>query len=331
MKRCCFLFALLLPILAASAQTPALEVENSTGATLFQVNTDGSLILSPQGATNGHVLTTDASGNATWQASAGGFMLPFSGSWDQLPAAFSLSKTAGGGDLMTLRNNTGGRALWLSMTGGVPGSVGMFLQSSHGGFQVVGGNGIGVDVSNSSANPTLRAVNNGAGLAGSFDGDVEVTGGLTTGDLTCTGCINGTDVAVNSIEGIRIMDETLTGTDIANGTLTGADVQNGSLTASDVDATSGFYVSKTQLYKNDVPDTIPGNGIRFVEATCADANDLPLFGDCDGPSGVPVFLLSITSEDWTSTTNPASVACTFRSETAAEENVEASITCIGVD
>ncbi len=334
MKSVCYFFlVLLLPTLAATAQTPALEVENSTGATLFQVNTDGSLIVNPQGATNGHVLTTDASGNATWQASAGGFMLPFSGSWDQLPAAFSLSKTAGGGDLMTLRNNTGGRALWLSMTGGVPGSVGMFLQSSHGGFQVVGGNGIGVDVSNNSTSPALRAVNNGSGLAGAFQGDVSVTGvlSLEPSGLSCTGCVGSDEVQDNTLSGIDVLDGTLTGNDIANGTVTGADVQNGSLTASDVDATSGFYVSKTQLYKNDVPDTIPGNGIRFVEAACADANDLPLFGDCDGPSGAPVFLLSITSEDWTSTTNPASVACTFRSETVVEENVEASITCIGVD
>ena len=38
------------------AQTPALEVEDSGGATLFQVNTDGTLLL-PQGAASGFVLT----------------------------------------------------------------------------------------------------------------------------------------------------------------------------------------------------------------------------------------------------------------------------------
>ena len=309
----------------AFAQTPALEVENSSGATLFQVNTDGSVQLVPQAAAAGLVLTaTDASGNASWQAGSG-FALPFSGTYNQVPPAFSITKNAGG-SVMSLSSTAGGNVIFGSMTGGVPGSMAMRLLSSHGGFQMEAGNGFGLNVTNTSASATVRAVNNGAGVAGRFEGDVEVTGGLA-----CTGCIDGTDVAVNSIEGIRVMDGTLSGADVGDGSLTGADVQNGSLGAVEVDATSGFYVSKTQLYVESVTMSVAANDIRNIKAVCRDANDLPLTGHCNTPSGQPVFTVATEVEDWTSTTKAASYTCSFRNESGISLNTEAAIVCIDVN
>ncbi len=323
MKVACYFLALLLPVLTASAQTPALEVESSTGATLFQVNTDGSLIVNPQGATNGHVLTTDASGNATWQASTGGFMLPFDETWGQLFPAFSITKTAGG-DLMDLRNTAGGRLLFGVMSNGSPGSWALEVSSSHGGFQMQSGDGVGVDVSNSSANPTLRAVNNGAGLAGSFQGDVSVTGGalsLSPSGLSCTGCVGSAEVQDGALSGVDVLDESLTGNDIANG----------SLTPADVNASSGFYVSKGQLYTETVAFTVSDGGSDGGEAFCRDTNDLPLMGSCFAPPSVDVSLRATRTIDWESLTDPAGYECTYTNRSSSTVTFQARITCLAVD
>ncbi len=316
MKRCCFLFALLLPILAASAQTPALEVENSTGATLFQVNTDGSLIVNPQGATNGHVLTTDASGNATWQAPTGGFMLPFDGTWDQISPAFKITKTAGG-ETMDLRNTVGSRLIYGVMSNGVPGSVALQFQSSHNGILMQSGNGTAFSGLNNSASPTIQAVNNGSGVAGRFDGDVEVTG-----DVVCTACV----------QGGQVQDNSLTGTDIQNGTLTGADVQNGTLTAGDVDNTTGFYVSKTQLYSVTESMSVSSGGFNIGRASCNDDNDLPLIGWCSALGEGDLTLQGERPVDWMDTTAPAAHECTYRNDNpTGDATVYVHIMCIAVD
>ncbi len=291
------LFLFLLIASTAQAQTPALDVADTKGTTLFQVLTNGTLRL-PVGAAAGYVLTADASGNAAWQAptsGGGGLSLPFSGSYNQVQPAFSLTKN-GPGELLALSKTGEGQALFITSGGGSVGDFAARINGSFGGITTQAGNGVGVNATNDSASPTIRASNGGSGVAGRFEGDVEVTGGLA-----CPGCIDG------------------------------ADVQDGSLGASDVDATSGFYVSKSQVYVEEVPDTIPSNGIRQVEVSCRDASDLPLDGECDGPSGAAVFLTSFRTVDWANPGAASGYQCVFRSETAGEYNVAARITCLDVN
>ena len=318
---------LLVPLFnSAQAQTPALEVENSSGATLFQVNTDGSVQLVPQAAAAGFVLTaTDASGNASWQAGPG-LALPFSGSYDLLPPAFSLSKT-GPGELLSLSKTGPGQALFITSGGGAVGDFAARINGSFGGITTQAGNGFGLNVTNTSASATIRTANSGSGAAARFEGDVEVTGGLA-----CTGCIDGTDVAVNSIEGIRVMDGTLSGADVGDGSLTGADVQNGSLTASDVDATSGFYVSKSQLYVEDKIFSVSNGGTGFSgDVLCRDVNDLPLSGGCVVPPSGDIFVRYAFPKNWTSTTEPAEYSCVVTNLSTSTIQGTARIVCLDVN
>ena len=329
---------LLLIASAAQAQTPALEVEDSGGTTLFQVNTDGTLRL-PVGAASGFVLTTDASGNTSWQAGPG-LALPFSGSYDLLPPAFSLSKT-GPGELLALSKTGPGQALFITSGGGSVGDFAARINGSFGGITTQAGNGFGVDVTNNSASATIRAINNGAGLAAEFQGSVDVTGDLDlSGDFDCTACIRGAEVNSETLTGDHIDDETLTTTDIMDGTLTSEDIenstirsidiQNGTLTAADVSSSSssGIYVSKEQISAGFNTFTVPAGGTASGQAACGDNDHLPLQGTCSIPSGDPAFLVSQRALGWSQTDVPAIYECTYFNNTASAVTAQATVLCI---
>ncbi len=332
---------------SAHAQTPLFEVEDSGGTVLFQVNADGSLQL-PTGATNGHVLTTNGAGNATWQAPSGGggLGLPFDGTWDQISPAFKITKTAAG-ETVDLRNTAGSRLIYGVLSNGVPGSVAVQFNSTHNGILVNAGNGASFSGLNNSASPTIRAVNNGAGLAGEFLGGMEVTsdlevgGDLTlTGDLDCTACVRGSDVGTETLTGDHIDDGTLTtddiedGTlvseDIANGTIRSIDIQNGTLTATDVSdaSTSGIFVSKEQVTGMSATFNVPAGGTASGQATCGDNNYLPLQGTCSIPGGEAAFLMSGQAFGWGQTDVPATYECTYFNSTSSTVTAQVSMLCV---
>ena len=303
--QCFYLLGLFLIASTAQAQTPALDIKDNKGTPLFQVYTDGTLRL-PVGAAAGYVLTSDASGNAAWKnAGSGGLSLPYAGTYNQVQSAFSLTKN-GPGELLALSKTGEGQALFISAGGGSVGDFAARINGSFGGITTQAGNGVGINATNNSTSPTLQVSNGGSGVAGRFEGDVEVTGGLT-----CTGCIDGTDVGDSS--------------------LTGADVQNGSLTAVDVDQSSGFYVSKTQLYIETVTFNISNNSIGDGEAACRDNNDLPLSGACFGPVAQSTSLRSTRHIDWLTNDAPAQYECTHTNNTGAVAEYQVTIVCLDVN
>jgi hypothetical protein len=59
------------------------------------------------GATAGHVLTADASGNATWQAATGGISLPYSNSLSSGASGFTITNSSAGSGLKGVGGNRG--------------------------------------------------------------------------------------------------------------------------------------------------------------------------------------------------------------------------------
>ncbi len=72
----------------------------------------------PTGATNGYVLTSDASGNATWQAGAGGgFTLPYAGSGSSAGPLFELEQNGAGETALFLDDSSWEDIVGVGMTG----------------------------------------------------------------------------------------------------------------------------------------------------------------------------------------------------------------------
>jgi len=147
----------------ATAQDPVFKVQDQNGAIVLLILDDGTIQM-PQGATNGFVLTTDANGNATWQPAptGGSLTLPFSGIANTPSIGFEVINTgAGAAGRFTGNTGIGLVARSTSSTAiSVPstGNHGLWVGSA-------GGNGVHVAAS--------------TGLAGYFNGPVEVTGALT--------------------------------------------------------------------------------------------------------------------------------------------------------
>lgn len=165
----------------ATAQTPVFKIEDSDGTTLLLVNDDGTLTLPGAGtATNGYVLTTDATGNATWQAAptgGGTLTLPFSGTTATSGPAFSVENTdnagassaieavASTGSAKGLTVAAGGEGIRVSSAG----TRGAFVLSSGDeafGAQFAGGDGVKIFRAGSPTSTSSSSLANGFEVAG---------------------------------------------------------------------------------------------------------------------------------------------------------------------
>ncbi len=122
----------------------------------------------PTGATPGYVLTSDASGNGTWQpAGGGGLTRPYAGSVAYPGPAFSITNTADGGNAIvaTITNSQGlgGAALVANVQSGGPALIANVISGSPAvEVNMAGGGGAGV---------VAQVQGGGAGLVGvSYDG-----------------------------------------------------------------------------------------------------------------------------------------------------------------
>jgi len=139
------------------------------------------------------------------------------------------------------------------------GAVSKAKIDAHGGLagQVLGTDGSALvwqDASSGSGD--ITAVKAGKGLAG----------GGTSGDVSLS-------IATGGVNGDMLRDDAVTSGKIADGTITPKDVQQ----------STGFYVSKGQLYERETSANWTGTGGNYLDVFCDDANDLPLAGSCETP------------------------------------------------
>ena len=125
----------------------------------------------PTGATNGHVFTSDGSGNASWQAAAGGLSLPFSQSISSSQTAFDVTNNGNGSAGRFVSTND--PALLIETTGSTDG---IDIDAGDEGLEISAG-GEGVKVK--SAGTIGVFVQSAGSLAGRFDGNVTVNGTLS--------------------------------------------------------------------------------------------------------------------------------------------------------
>ena len=130
-----------------------LDVVGKLRATTLQVTS---------GATTGHVLTADASGNATWQAATGGITLPYSNSLSSGASGFTITNSSAGSGLKGVGGNRG-----VEGEGTINGVYGW--SASGNGVAGNSNTGIGVKATGSGTgtdSPALYAQNtNSAGIA----------------------------------------------------------------------------------------------------------------------------------------------------------------------
>ncbi|REJ74060.1 MAG: hypothetical protein DWQ36_09260 [Acidobacteria bacterium] len=90
-------------------------------------------------------------------------------------------------------------------------------------FRNSGGGGLDVDVA-------------GSVSATSYFGDGSALTGVTVDDIECSGCVDRSDLALDSVSGSRVLNNSLTGSDIANFSLTASDLAAGSVDSSKIEA-----------------------------------------------------------------------------------------------
>ncbi len=169
-----------------------------------------------------------------------------------------------------------------------------------------------------------------AGCVGSSD---IADGGVDTADLAA-GAVTGVKLAAGAVGASAIRSNAVTNTHLADGAVTSAEILDGSITAADVDANGGIYVSKPQLYEREasqpIPPTHTGGGDN-LQASCDDANDLPVSGSCDCIATGGLMLKSSYAVNWVTGSAPASWECFFKNTSVSETYTGyARILCIAV-
>jgi hypothetical protein len=173
----------------------------------------------------------------------------------------------------------------------------------------------------------------------------------TGSTVPCPGCVGSSDIADGSIASSDLGSGSVTGTKIASGAVgasairsnavtnihladdavTGAEILDGSITAADLDSTSGIYFSKDQLYEREVSGSVIPTYNIDLEASCDDANDLPVAGSCYHGYSAALKAFKFFATDWTSSSFPATWTCFFNNASTTETyTAYARIVCLSV-
>ncbi|MFH1812394.1 MAG: hypothetical protein ABIJ09_26905 [Pseudomonadota bacterium] len=181
------------------------------------------------------------------------------------------------------------------------------------------------------------------GLAMMYDGSVGTdelidesvtTAKLGLGAVTSAtlglGAVTSANIGVDEVQGANLAPRAVTSGKIATDAVTRNHIPDHELPASKLEG--GVFNLKTsvQTYSGSV-QVAPGQ-VREAKASCADANDLPLFGECVTGSAEKVDLVKFNFLDVSNETAAASYNCAFRSyDTVATISVAARIYCLPVD
>ena len=140
--------------------------------------------------------------------------------------------------------------------------------------------------------------------------------------------VTGAKIAPQAIDSTHLADNSVSSADLADGSVTGADIAADAITRDNVKPGGGLYSRKSDLYETIVSfSTSPGT-TSYGEATCADANDLPLTGHCYTVSNAE--LRSSRAQGWVDESAAASHECAFFNPTGADTLSEARIICVSV-
>jgi len=168
---------------------------------------------------------------------------------------------------------------------------------SSSGLEVYSNDNVEVHLDDDGSNPNASFRLYDSGDASIFiveeDGDVHVDG-----NVECSGCVAGDDVA------------------------------NGSLSADDVDPAGGIYSDKSAIYVNMANTPVAAGTCIQINVACNDANDLPLQGVCTPPLGSNVVINAERISYWDSATSSAEYSCDVCNDGSITEMIEVSMACV---
>ncbi len=157
----------------------------------------------------------------------------------------------------------------------------------------------------------------------------KVRNGAVTTDKLADKSVTSTKLADNSVHSGIIMDNGVSSADIQDDSVTSNDIQNNSIKQPDVQRGGGVYAYKSDVYSTRQTFNASSGVVSTQEASCQDANDLPLTGTCTAPPSSSAQLISTDAIDWNDETRPAAWRCAF-SNPGSAVNVEAQILCVRV-